>query len=237
MKRKRTVFLPKWREFPFKPLSDVQGSSLKSSSLNSISLRSIPRSILIQDLHNIIDASQSSSSTISRSTSSHNQSSHSYHSIGGGSGVEEEAAGSSLEEEDIDGGNNGEGDDSHDTHDEGDEESDDHQEDDEKGQHVTSASSLNRKSIKEKSIYEELRERSVSPKQRNKSRNIPVSPICGAPQRRSGKQSMCRDTVKAPKKKPVVSITVNTPLMSDLAKHSSPSKNISIMLPYRSAED
>ena len=136
--------------------------------------------------------------------------------------------------------------DSHDTHDEEDEGSDDHQEDDghddgqddgQEGQHVTSSSSLSRRGIKTKSIYEELRESNVSPKQRDKSKSIPVSHICGAPHRRSGKHSKgSRETVKE-KKKPVVSITVNTPLMSDLAKHSSPSKNISIMLPYRSAEN
>ena len=55
---------------------------------------------------------------------------------------------------------------SHDTHDEGDEVSDDHQQDDgQEGQHVTSSSSLSKKGIKTKSIYEELRESSVSPKQ------------------------------------------------------------------------
>ena len=52
--------------------------------------------------------------------------------------------------------------DSHDTHDEEDEGSDDHQEDDgqddgQEGQHVTSSSSLRKRGIKTKSIYEELR--------------------------------------------------------------------------------
>ena len=45
-----------------------------------------------------------------------------------------------------------------------------------------------------------------------------------------------RGTMKD-KKKPVISITVNAPLMSDLHKRSAPSKNISTMLPYRYAED
>ena len=79
---------------------------------------------------------------------------------------------------------------SHDTHEEEDEVSDDHQQDDgQEGQQVTSSSSLSKRGMKTKSIYEELRESNVSPKQKDK-----------------GKQSEgCRDAVKA-------SITVNTPL-------------------------
>ena len=98
-----------------------------------------------------------------------------------------------------------------------------------------SSSSLREKDINQRSIFEELRESDSLPEKGEKSKN---SPICGAPEvhRPSVRtKATSKGTIKS-KRKPVVSITVNTPCMADLHKRSVPSTNIPAKLPYPSAE-
>ena len=52
LEKRKKVILPKFREFPFKALSDRTGSSLKSS-VSHVSIRSIHRDMLFENLHNI----------------------------------------------------------------------------------------------------------------------------------------------------------------------------------------
>ena len=128
-------------KIPLCPLSDVQGTSL-----NSVSLRSVPRSLIVQNLHNIIEAaSQDTSEPISLNTSSHSKSSHSYHSIGGNVRDEEEDVGSSREEEDQDDKEEKE-DSSHDN-----------------DQQPTSSSSLSKRRSNNRSIHEELKGKGCIP--------------------------------------------------------------------------
>ena len=45
MEKKRAI-LPKYRKFPFKAMSDLQGSSIQTTSSHVVSIRSIDRNIL-----------------------------------------------------------------------------------------------------------------------------------------------------------------------------------------------
>ena len=109
---KERVILPKYRQFPFKAMSDLQGSSIQTTSSHVASIRSIDRNILIQDLHNILDVSIDSSNTnlSNRSTSSKTDSFRSPNE--GGTGSEEEPT--SAQEERGDGGGGGDQDDQED---------------------------------------------------------------------------------------------------------------------------
>ena len=96
------------------------------------------------------------------------------------------------------------------------------------GQSVVPPSSLRKRDAAQKSICDEVRESDSSPED--------GSPLCGAPEaRRPVRTATSKGTVKT-KHKPVVSISVHAPRMRDMNKRSAPSTNISVKLPFQSAE-
>ena len=85
-----------------------------------------------------------------------------------------------------------------------------------------------------RNLYEELRESDNSPEKGEKNN---ISPICGAPEvhRSVRTKAATKGTIKS-KHKPVILVTVHAPRMRDVNKRSAPSTNISVKLPFQSAE-
>ena len=255
LEKRREAILPKFKVFPFKALSDTAGSSIQSSGSN-VSIRSIHRDIVIENLHNILDISISSSN---RATSSKTNSFHSLdEDKDTGDEAQTSAQGNEHHDEGDDDENNGhvnpevqpqvsdnEPDDSIESIDciespiYSDQDSD---VDIGSGQHISDQSdesghgaahsivpppSPNR-SAAQKSICEEVREADGSPEGN--------SPLCGS--------AVARESVRAAAlersgktRKPIISISVHAPPIKDMNKSSTPSTNIPTKLPFQSAED
>jgi hypothetical protein len=248
--KRRKEILPNFRAFPFKALSDTVGSSIQSS-ISNVTIRSIHRDIVIEDLHNILDRSMSSSN---RATSSKTNS---FHSLDTG----DEAQTSAQRNEHHD-----EGDDDAGEHhvnpevqpqvsdidpedsiesidciespiysdqdfdidiDSGQHMSDQSDEGDHEAAHSVVPPPSPNRSTAQKSICEEVLEAGGSPEGN--------SPLCGsAVARGSGRAAASKRTGK---NKPIISISIHAPRIRDMNKGSTPSTTIPTKLPFQSAED